>query len=309
MSNCEICGAMLEGGATCPRCGAELPADRSAKALSQGFPRHRRHPRSRRRIRPRLRAARGMEGCGWSLIGLASARRCAGSSSASPCSSIGSPALFLPIMGAAILAYLWAPRQPHRGLRAGSSPSPCPSALAAHGLGRPCDLAVPQGEAPGPERRGLHPRFGAPWPASPSRACSRCTFRGYSRSPGRAIVAASALPVALLLLGIQHRLRQPDARAFRSRIRRCRVARDAALGRDRRQLGGQAPAQLRYLDPVGPRLARGPLGLEGHHEGVGEGPGLGLHVAQIPDLDAGLLPRLADRPPPPGSRPPRRSPR
>ena len=34
MTICVNCGAEAEGGSTCPRCGAQLPADRSAKGLA-----------------------------------------------------------------------------------------------------------------------------------------------------------------------------------------------------------------------------------------------------------------------------------
>jgi hypothetical protein len=106
MTVCEKCGAEAVGGSpNCPRCGAPLPRDRAAKglAVASGI----------------LGAACGLSaaiamlvdycvrgGFGSSIIGLASS--VAGWLLIGfPMLSYRRPALFLPVMAAAAIAYLW----------------------------------------------------------------------------------------------------------------------------------------------------------------------------------------------------------
>jgi hypothetical protein len=210
MSICEKCGAVAEGGSTCPRCGAALPANRSAKALA----------RASSVIAAICLVSAAVDlgidlslhgRLGWSLIGLAS--------SALGWMLIGfpmlvyrRPALFLAAMGAAILAYLWV----------------LDGLTGATGwflsLGLPIALAVMASGALAAflsvkaRRRG--PNVGAFILISGTIACLALEgilslhFRGRLVLTWSAIVAVSALPVAILLLGIQQRLRQPDPLSF-----------------------------------------------------------------------------------------------
>lgn len=202
---CKKCGAEAEGGSTCPRCGAALPADRSAKplALASGI----------------IGAVCGLSASigllvdysangafGWSLVGLAS--------SALGWILIGfpmlcyrKPALFLPVMGAAALAYLWV----LDAVTGGPSwffPLGLPIALATMASGALSALLSVKAR-----RRG--PNIGAFILLGCGLACLALDgilshhFRGAVSITWSAIVAAAALPVAFLLLGIQARLRLP----------------------------------------------------------------------------------------------------
>jgi hypothetical protein len=206
MSNCEICGAMLEGGATCPRCGAELPADRSAKSLAKAS-----------LVIGSILALVAASGLAyellghgrlqWSLISLSSAALCwilVGF----PMLEYKHPAVFLPVMGSAIIAYLWL----MDGLTGASGwflSLALPIALAGMASGSLATLLCLRAR-----RRG--PNVAAYILVSGTLAClaveAVLSFHEMGRlafawSP---IVAAAAVPVALLLLGIQHRLRQPS---------------------------------------------------------------------------------------------------
>jgi hypothetical protein len=207
MTFCTACGAEAEGGSTCPRCGAPLPADRSAKALAlaSGI------------IGVTCGIAASVDliidyaqsgAFGWSRIGLASSLL-GWLIIGFPLLTYRRPALFLPVMGAASLAYLWV-------LDALTGSSGWFFALAL-----PLSLTVMvSGAISGllclrAKRRG--PNIGAFVLLGCTLACLGVDAILSLHSNGSlsltwsAIVAASTLPVAFLLLGIQHRLRQRDS--------------------------------------------------------------------------------------------------
>jgi hypothetical protein len=204
---CADCGAEAEGGSTCPRCGAALPADRSAKALAFAS--------------AIIGAACGLAASvdliadyarngafGWSLIGLAS--------SALGWILIGfpmlvyrRPAIFLPAMGAAVIAYLWI----LDALTGGSGwflPLALPIALASMVSGGLAALLCVKARRRGPNI-GAFILFGSTLACVAIDAILSLHFRGEPILTWSGIVAVSALPVAFLLLGIQQRLRQPEA--------------------------------------------------------------------------------------------------
>jgi hypothetical protein len=212
MTICTKCGAEAEGGPTCPRCGAQLSADRSAKALA---------------------LASGIIGAGcalaaavdlivdyaqngefgWSRIGLASSI-VGWLLIGFPMLTYRRPALFLGVMGASILAYLWT-----LDLLTGATgwflALALPMALVVMASGALSALLCVRARRRGPNVAGfillgctmaclgiegiLALRDGAAW-----------SF-GWS-----GIVAVVNLPLAFLLFGLQHRLRGRDSEDRRS---------------------------------------------------------------------------------------------
>jgi hypothetical protein len=203
MTICTSCGAEAEGGDTCPRCGAALPADRSAKglALASGI----------------VGAACGLGASAqlivdyaahgaftWSLIGLASCAL-AWILIGFPMLTYRRPSLFLIAMGASAVAYL---RVLER-LVGGSwfLPLALPIALAAMASGCLSVLLCLRAKRRGPNVASFI-LFGVILACLAVENILSLHFRGAWSFTWSAIVAASALPTAVLLLGIQKRLRQ-----------------------------------------------------------------------------------------------------
>jgi len=203
MTLCVKCGAEAEGGSTCPRCGIALPADRSAKplALASGI----------------IGAGCGLAASvalivdyayngslGWSRIGLASSILLwllVGF----PMLSYRRPALFLPVMGAATLAYLWA-------LDALTGGSPwfltlgLPIALAAMASGGLSAVLCIKARRRGPNVAAFI-LFGSTLACLGVESILSLHSGGSIAISWSLIVAASTLPLAIILLGIQKRLR------------------------------------------------------------------------------------------------------
>jgi peptidoglycan/LPS O-acetylase OafA/YrhL len=204
---CAKCGAEAAGGPTCPRCGASLPADRSAKslALASGI----------------LGAACGLAASvelivdysrngsfGWSLISLASSVLC-WLLIGFPMLSYRKIGLFLPVMGAATLTYLWVLNR-LTGASDWFFPLALPIALAAMASGALASLLCLKARRRGPNVASFI-LLGCTIACLCVEGILSLRFQGFLSLTWSAIVAAVALPVAILLLGIQHRLRQPDA--------------------------------------------------------------------------------------------------
>jgi hypothetical protein len=203
MTICQNCGAEAEGGNTCPRCGANLPADRSSKALA---------------------LASGVIGAacalgasaqmiidyaqhgafGWSLVGLAS---CAAAwlLVGFPMLAYRRPALFLPVMGASALVYLWILEKLTGGLW--FMPLALPITLAAIASGALSALLCLGARQRGPNLASFI-LLGGTIACLAIENILSLHFRGAWSFTWSAIVTASALPTAGLLLGIQRRLRQ-----------------------------------------------------------------------------------------------------
>lgn len=199
---CPKCGAEAEGETTCPRCGARLPADRSAKALALAS--------------NIIGAACGAAAAaqliidyaqdgrfGWSLVSLVS---CAAAwlLVGFPMLAYRRPALFLPVMGAVALLYLWAVE-----LLTGGSwflPIALPIALSAMAAST---LSV--GLSLRAKRRGpniaAYVLFGGAIACLAVETVLSLNFQGYWSVTWSGIVAVAAIPTAILLLGIQKRLR------------------------------------------------------------------------------------------------------
>jgi hypothetical protein len=203
MTICTKCGAESGGGATCPCCGATLPADRSAKALTlaSGI----------------IAAACGLGASidlivdyarsgalGSSLIGLASFAL-AWILVGFPMISYRKPELYLPVMGAAILAYLWI-----LDLFTGASgwflSLALPMTLATMASGAFSALLCVKAKQRGPNIAAFI-LFGCTFACLAVDGILSVHFRGFLFLTWSVIVAASALPVAFLLLGVQGRLR------------------------------------------------------------------------------------------------------
>ncbi len=209
MTLCEKCGAEAVGGSpNCPRCGSPLPADRSARGLAiasmiigaacalSAF------------IQLLIYSGDGRfdfslislisSAAFWILVGF-------------PMLSYRRPALFLPVMGATIVGYLWALER-LTGASGWFLSTALPIALAAMAAGGLTALACVRAR-----RRG--PNIAAFILIGCTATCAAIELilslgPGEPRAAGwSAIVAAAALPTALLLLGVHHRLRrrEPDA--------------------------------------------------------------------------------------------------
>jgi hypothetical protein len=200
---CAYCGAEAEGGDTCPRCGNALPADRSAKALAftSGL----------------IGAACGLGASigmivdyarhgafGWSLIGLASCVQ-GWILIGFPMLTYLKPALFLPVMGVASLAYL----RVLEALTGGSwfLPLALPLSLAAFASASLSVFLCLRARQRGPNVAAFI-LLGCTLACIAVENVLSLHFEGAWSFTWSAIVAASALPTALLLLGIQRRIRQ-----------------------------------------------------------------------------------------------------
>ena len=204
MINCVKCGTEGEGGATCPRCGAALPADRSAKplALASNI----------------IGVACGLVAVvelivdlsqngvlGWSIIGLASSTL-AWLLVGFPMRHYRRPALFLPLMGISILAYLWI-------LDALTVDPPwffplaLPIALSTMASGALSTVLSVRAKQRGPNI-GAFILFGCTLTCLAVETVLSLHIAGVLSLSWSLIVAAATLPVAFLLLGIQGRLRQ-----------------------------------------------------------------------------------------------------
>jgi len=203
MTICTSCGAEAEGGDTCPRCGKDLPADRSAKSLS-------------------LAACIIGAACGlgasvqliidyaehgafsWSLVGLASCAL-AWLLVGFPMLTYRRPSLFLSVMGVSALAYL---RILERLVGGGwFMPIALPIALAAMASGSFSVMLCLRARRRGPNIASFI-LFGVTLACLAVESILSLHFRGAWSFTWSGIVAASALPTAALLLGIQRRLRQ-----------------------------------------------------------------------------------------------------
>jgi hypothetical protein len=199
---CPTCGAQAEGDATCPRCGAKLPLDRSAKGLAMAS-----HI---------IAAACGLSAgvqliidyaqngrFGWSLIGLASCA-VAWILIGFPMLVYRSPIVFLPIMALSVLAYLWILEM----LTGGNWfwPIGLPIALTAI-----ASSILPVILSTKAKQRG--PNIAAFILVGVTIACLAVENilslyrQGNCSITWSGIVAVAALPTAILLLGIQNRLR------------------------------------------------------------------------------------------------------
>jgi hypothetical protein len=203
MSICIQCGAEAEGGATCPRCGVDLPEDRSSKplAIASGV----------------IGAACGLGASaqliidfarngafGWSLVGLASCAL-AWILVGFPMLVYRRPAVFLPAMGASSLAYLWVLERLVGG--AWFLPLALPIAIASMASGALSTLLCLKAKRRGPNVAAFI-LLGCALACLAIENALSLHFRGSWSFTWSAIVAASALPTAALLLGIQGRLRQ-----------------------------------------------------------------------------------------------------
>ena len=204
MINCEKCGAEAEGGATCPRCGAALPADRSAKPLALasniigaacGFA-----------AMVEMAVDLAQNGAlGWSLIGLASSTL-AWLLVGFPMRYYRRPALFLPIMGVAVLAYLWM-LDALAGDPGWFFPLALPIALSTMASGALSTVLSVRAKQRGPNI-GAFVLFGCTLTCLAIETTLSLRFDEVLRLSWSLIVAAGTLPTAFLLLGIQGRLRQ-----------------------------------------------------------------------------------------------------
>jgi hypothetical protein len=202
MTTCMSCGAVAEGGSTCPRCGADLPEDRSSKslALASGI----------------IGAVCGLGtsaqlivdyaqhgAFGWSLVSLASCA-VAWLLIGFPMLTYRRPALFLPVMGASSIVYLWVLEKLTGGLWFMSLALPI--SLAAMAAASVTTLLCLRAKRRGPNL-GSFILIGGTLVCIAIENILSIHFRGVWSFTWSGIVAASALPTALLLLGIQRRLR------------------------------------------------------------------------------------------------------
>ncbi len=206
---CQVCGAEAEGGATCPRCGAALPADRWAKSLR----------RASFIIGACCAAVAAVaiviavalsEPPGWSLIGVASSIL-GWLLIGFPMVTYRRPAIFLPVMGLASLAYLWVLDR-LIGASGWFLDLALPIGLSAMACATLPTLLCLKAKRRGPNIAAFI-LFGATLACLAIEGILSLHFRGSLSFSWSAIVAASALPVALLLLGIQSRIR-PSQRSF-----------------------------------------------------------------------------------------------
>lgn len=207
---CEVCGAEAEGGPTCPRCGAALPADRWAKSL---------------RLASLIigvccaaAAAVGLivdyavnGGFGWSLIGVASSLL-AWLLVGFPMLVYRRPDVFLPAIAVASLAYLWGLDR-LTGATGWFFGLALPIGLSVMASGALSSLLCLKTRRRGPNIAAFI-LFGATLACLAIESIVSLHFRAAFSITWSGIVAASALPVALLLLGIQARLRPPSQRPF-----------------------------------------------------------------------------------------------
>ena len=212
---CEACGAAAEGGPTCPRCGVALPADRWAKSLGLAS--------LIIGACCAVAAAVGLivdlaidRGLGWSLIGVASSTL-GWLLVGFPMLAYRRPGLFLPVMGLASLAYLWVLDR-LTGATGWFLSLALPIGLSAIAAGTLTALLCLKARRRGPNI-AAYILFGATLACLAVEGILSAHFRAALSFTWSAIVAASALPVALLLLGIQKRLRPSQRTLANSSIR------------------------------------------------------------------------------------------
>lgn len=211
---CEVCGAEAEGGPTCPRCGAALPADRWAKSFKiASFV-----------IGACCAAAAAVVliidyamsgGFGWSRIGVASSLL-AWILVGFPMLVYRRPDVFLPVMALASLVYLWVLDR-LTGATGWFFGLALPIGLSTFAAGTLSTLLCLKARRRGPNI-AAYILFGATLTCLAIESIVSLHFRDAFSVTWSGIVAASALPVALLLLGIQGRLRpsQPLASSERA---------------------------------------------------------------------------------------------
>jgi hypothetical protein len=202
MTLCNNCGAEVEGGDDCPRCGAPIAASRKAKALAL--------------TSAILGAVFGLgasvemivdfAGNGsfdWSLIGLASSVE-AWLLIGLPMLRYRRPGLFLSVMGVSALVYLWTLER----LLGGSwfFALALPFAIAAFASAALSVLLCLKANSRGPNI-GAYVLLGCTLAALAVENIISMHIAGRLSFTWSAIVAASALPTALLLLGIHKRVR------------------------------------------------------------------------------------------------------
>lgn len=202
MTACANCGTEVEGGDACPRCGTPLPMGSSARALAftSGL------------IGTVLGLGASIEmiadyaahgSFGWSLIGLASSVE-AWILIGMPMLAFRKPALFLALMGASALAYL----KLLEALAGGSwfLPLALPIALAAFASAALTVFLCRRARRLGPNVAAFI-LLGGTIASFAVEGDLSLFLAGRLAFSWSAIVAASALPTALLLLGIQGRAR------------------------------------------------------------------------------------------------------
>jgi hypothetical protein len=202
MNTCPHCGAEIEGGPTCPRCGSSLPANRSAKALAFAS----------RIIGAACGLGAGIQllidyaqngAFGWSLIGVASSAL-AWLLIGLPMLSYRRPAIFLPAMAASAMVYLWILESITGGewfLRLA-----LPIALAVALAGTITAALCLKAKRRGPNIAS-YIIFGCVIVCVAVENILSFRFGGSWSFSWSAIVAVSGLPVSILLLGIQSRIR------------------------------------------------------------------------------------------------------
>lgn len=208
MTTCKNCGAEAEGGPSCPRCGASLPADRSAKALALAS--------GIIGAGCSLAAAvdlivdyAGNGSLGWSRIGLASS--VAGWLLIGfPMLSYRRPALFLTVMGATTLAFLWVLDE-LTGASGWFLRLALPISLAVMASGALSTLLCARARRRGPNVAAFI-LIGCTLACLCVEAILSLDASGTLTIAWSGIVAVTALPLALLLLGLQRRLRRLDSR-------------------------------------------------------------------------------------------------
>jgi hypothetical protein len=209
MTVCARCGAEAVGGSpNCPRCGSPLPADRAAKGLAiaslaigavscLGAA-------ISMLVDYCLRGALGpslislvSSAAGWMLIGF-------------PMLTYRRPAVFLPVMGAVAIAYLWSLER----LTGGSGwflSLALPIALAGMGTGGLTALACVRAARHGPNIAAII-LLGCAVACVGIENILSLRATGSLRFGWSAIVAAAAVPTAALLFGLNARLRRQGVR-------------------------------------------------------------------------------------------------
>jgi|GEM_PF-2352764 hypothetical protein len=210
MTTCIECGAEAEGGDTCPRCGAALPADRGAKSLALAS-----------RVLGAGFALAAMVDLvvdftrngafGWSRIGVASSA-VAWILIGFPMLVYRRPGLFLPVMAAAALVYLWLLDE-LTGASGWFISIALPIGIAAMASGALSTLLCLKAKRRGPNIAAFI-LLGSTLACLSVEGILSLHARDSLSFSWSAIVAGSALPVAFLLLGIQQRLRQSDQSSF-----------------------------------------------------------------------------------------------
>jgi len=208
MTVCPRCGAEVEVGDACPRCEAPIPPERTARSLA---------------VAARLTgAAFGLAAAvlmivdithngtlGWSLVGLISGAE-AWLLIGFPMLAHDKPRLFLPIMGVSAIAYLWGLER----LTAGSwfLSLALPLAVAAFATAALSTALCLKARTRGPNIAAFI-LLGCTLACGAVENVLSLGRGGHCSFTWSAIVAAVTLPTALLLLGIQARVRSARPRS------------------------------------------------------------------------------------------------